>query len=100
MRLKDGPGKCCGRVEIQHEGTWKRVSKKGWTNQNSETVCKLLDCGHKRENLKEFSQGSAEFLNGTLQCPKNNVAHISECIKHNVTLEKKAMAMAITCEGE
>nr|XP_040050187.1 scavenger receptor cysteine-rich type 1 protein M130 isoform X2 [Gasterosteus aculeatus aculeatus] len=98
VRLKDGPGKCCGRVEIQHEGTWKRVSKKGWTNQNSETVCKLLDCGHKRENLKEFSQGSAEFLNGTLQCPKNNVAHISECIKHNVTLEKKAMAMAITCE--
>ncbi|KAL6120115.1 uncharacterized protein ACO6RY_04539 [Pungitius sinensis] len=97
VKLRGGPGRCSGRVEIQHEGKWKRVIKQVWTDENFDAVCKLLACGNKRNILEEFSQGSAEFLNGTLQC-KKNVKHISECIEEapNTRIEKKAMA--ITCE--
>lgn len=96
----DGPGRCAGRVEIQYEGKWQRVTKQGWTDTNSDNVCKQLKCGNKRKSVDKFSQGSGVFLAKAVNC-KPNAEHISECISDNSdnpTGEKRAQA--VTCEGE
>lgn len=102
VRLMDGPGRCAGRVEIQYEGKWQRVTKQGWTDTNSDNVCKQLKCGNKRKSasVDKFSQGSGVFLAKAVNC-KPNAEHISECISDNSdnpTGEKRAQA--VTCEGE
>lgn len=100
VRLMDGPGRCAGRVEIEHEGRSLRVYQQGWTDTNSDVVCGLLDCGERGNPIKldRFSQGSGEFLPEALQC-KKDARHISECLtrSRNNAPEK---AMGITCEGE
>ncbi|XP_035513024.1 scavenger receptor cysteine-rich type 1 protein M130 [Morone saxatilis] len=100
VRLADGPGKCAGRVEIQHEGKWKRVSTQKWTNLNSDIVCKELKCGGARSGDSEtFSQGSADFLNKLVSCSKGFTS-IYECItKFAQAISPSEMAKMITCEG-
>lgn len=105
MRLEDGPGKCAGRVEIQYEGGWKRVNKNGWTDNNSNTVCKQLKCGSNRKTEpkdEKFSQGSADFLPKTVDC-KSSTSRISDCIteeKPTDNLREEKEAVGITCESE
>lgn len=105
LRLVDGPGKCAGRVEIQYEDVWKRVNKHEWTEQNSNTVCKQLNCGGYRKteaNDEMFSQGSGEFLQRKIEC-KNTASHISDCIaggKATDGLREEKVAVGVTCESE
>ncbi|CAJ1055417.1 scavenger receptor cysteine-rich type 1 protein M160 [Xyrichtys novacula] len=100
-RLVDGPGICAGRVEIQHQGKWRRVGKTSWTDANSDTVCRQLGCGNKRKSstsAEKFSQGSGEFLSLTVQCGPNN-DHISECkISAKSRTPGENEAVGITCE--
>ncbi|KAK7912622.1 hypothetical protein WMY93_012833 [Mugilogobius chulae] len=46
LRLVGGASRCAGAVELKHEGEWRRVrSFYRWTLQNTDVVCRLLDCG-------------------------------------------------------
>lgn len=103
VRLEDGPGKCAGRVEIQHEDGWKRVYKKGWTENNSNTVCKELKCGSYRKTAtdEKFSQGSGGFLPKKVHC-KGTESKISSCItEESANIDRKEEeAVGITCESE
>ena len=103
MKLLDGPGKCAGRVEVQHEGKWHRVNQAGWTDTNSDTVCKQLNCGSRRvlTTPEKFSQGSNGVLHKTVDC-KTDAKHISECIPAaNLNDQPRDLvAVGITCEGE
>lgn len=102
VRLMDGPGRCAGRVEIQYGGKWMMATEEGWTDVNSNTVCKHLKCGTKR-NLAiddKFSQGSGDFLPKAVKC-ESNAVHISECISDiSTSTNGKNKAVAVTCEGE
>ncbi|XP_078026342.1 scavenger receptor cysteine-rich type 1 protein M130 isoform X1 [Epinephelus lanceolatus] len=97
VNLTDGPGRCAGRVEIQHKGQWKRVYKNQWTDINSNVVCKEMGCGEKRKH-ENFFQGSSEFLAKTVECNENN-KNISECFtdKSNPGGREDAEAMGIIC---
>lgn len=101
-RLVDGPGKCAGRVEIMHEGQWKKVDKKQWTKTNSDTVCKQLKCGNARKSAssENFSPGLSDFLQKTVTCT-SSASNISMCSigDLNNSIDKKE-ALGITCEGE
>lgn len=101
VRLKDGPGKCAGRVEIQHKGQWKRVTTDGWTDNNANAVCKKLRCGKERQltNPEKFSEGSDVFLNNIFSC-KSKTSNISECITKDLINTKEMKAIGITCESE
>lgn len=100
VNLTDGPGRCAGRVEIQHEGQWRRVYKNQWTDINSNVVCKEMGCGKKKEHEK-FFQGSSEFLTKTVKCNENN-KNISECFtdKSNPLGREDTEAIGIICTGE
>nr|XP_024655047.1 scavenger receptor cysteine-rich type 1 protein M130-like [Maylandia zebra] len=100
VKLADGPGRCAGRLEIKHEGQWKKVLAKEWTEAQSAAVCKQLQCGEKGKTEK-FSQGSGSFL--SITCPRNKkISKISECLTENSNnqfSDREAEAAGITCEG-
>ncbi|KAF1390871.1 hypothetical protein PFLUV_G00062580 [Perca fluviatilis] len=101
VKLLDGPGKCAGRVEVQHEGKWHRVNQAEWKGTNSDTVCKQLNCGSRRvlTTPEKFSQGSNDFLRKTVKC-NPDAKHISECIPETNSNDqtKDLVAVGITCE--
>uniref|UniRef100_A0A3Q1HC17 SRCR domain-containing protein n=1 Tax=Anabas testudineus TaxID=64144 RepID=A0A3Q1HC17_ANATE len=101
VRLKDGPGKCAGRVEIQYEGRWKQVNKEEWKDENSKSVCREVKCGDSSNTKRDekFIQGSGDFLSKKVNC-KTGTSHIADCIGENSatpSMEKKE-AVGITCE--
>ncbi|XP_024655050.2 scavenger receptor cysteine-rich type 1 protein M130 [Maylandia zebra] len=100
VNLADGPGRCAGRLEIKHEGQWKKVPAKEWTEAQSAAVCKQLQCGEKGKTEK-FSQGSGSFL--SITCPRNKkISKISECLTENSNnqfSDRETEAAGITCEG-
>lgn len=99
MRLIDG--KCAGRVEIKYEGSWKWVRDKDWTDTNSNTVCRQLNCGGARAlGQNQLSQEQNNFLIKPVTCQPNAV-HISECIsKDSLIPSTNLNAVTIICEGE
>ncbi|KAM6928556.1 scavenger receptor cysteine-rich type 1 protein M130-like [Lycodopsis pacificus] len=98
VRLIDGPGKCAGRLEIQHEDTWQRVDK-GLSNIDSiGFVCGQLNCGKKgKSDEKQFSQGSGKFLAYAVEC-ENKATGISDCLKDKPRGKEKDKAKAIICD--
>ncbi|XP_074537958.1 scavenger receptor cysteine-rich type 1 protein M130 isoform X2 [Halichoeres trimaculatus] len=103
VRLVDAPGSCAGRVEVKYEGKWQRVDKKSWTDSNSNTVCRQLQCGEKRQNSdseEKFSQGSGDFLPVAIQC-KQSASKIADCMKKDpVSSVGTREAVGITCEKD
>ncbi|KAM9350289.1 scavenger receptor cysteine-rich type 1 protein M130 [Symphorus nematophorus] len=97
VKLVDSPGECAGRVEIQYEGEWRRVNEQGWTDKNSNTVCKQLSCGGKKSSSEKYSQGSAGFLSKVVNC-KSDGSDISKCIENNPSVGREDKAVSITCE--
>lgn len=51
--------KCFGLVHVSVNGVNKPVCAKKWTQQNSETVCKELNCGKVR-SLKTSSHNTSQ----------------------------------------
>nr|XP_020490943.1 scavenger receptor cysteine-rich type 1 protein M130-like isoform X1 [Labrus bergylta] len=98
VRLADSPGRCAGRLEIQHKGKWQRVNQKSWQDTNSDLVCNHLQCGNKRRTSNaedQYSQGSGDFV--TVTCDQS-ASKISECITNEDKTGGQKEAVRITCE--
>ncbi|RVE70199.1 hypothetical protein OJAV_G00062070 [Oryzias javanicus] len=97
FRLADGPGKCAGRLDVQHGGVWNKVAKSGWDEKYSDNICQRLNCGETTaENHPEkFFQGSGYSV--PVKCDRNQ-PDISECVKSEQNTRNEE-AVGITCEN-
>lgn len=102
MELKDGPGKCAGRLEILYEGQWQKVYATRWNEDKSKIVCKELGCGEVENQKKEkFTKGPSKFLDKSFNCPTNSKS-MSKCIFNDGLKNQNTNdeTVSITCTGE
>ncbi|KAM6154327.1 CD5 antigen-like [Erethizon dorsatum] len=81
MRLAGGPGRCAGRVEVQHNGQWSTVCKTGWSLQAAKVLCRQLGCGRAlvvQRQCDETIQGQGSIWMSKMKC-SGQEATIQDC---------------------
>ncbi|XP_031464912.1 scavenger receptor cysteine-rich domain-containing group B protein-like isoform X4 [Phasianus colchicus] len=103
LRLAGGPGRCAGRVELLHAGSWGTVCDDGWGLLDAAVVCRQLGCGAARKALRSahFGPGIGSIWLDDVKCSGTEAA-LWHCPaepwgKHNCDHREDA---AVICTGK
>ncbi|XP_029352823.1 deleted in malignant brain tumors 1 protein-like isoform X2 [Echeneis naucrates] len=79
VRVVNGTNRCNGRVEVYHEGHWKRVCSSDWAKDDAEVVCREIGCGTAALQTVPLHYGQANDLVGVKVACVGNETSISQC---------------------
>ncbi|XP_067270420.1 scavenger receptor cysteine-rich type 1 protein M160 [Pseudorasbora parva] len=105
VRLSNGLGDCSGRVELKWKGSWKPISFKDWSTENSNVVCEHLKCGKSSNvSMKETVENKWEQLKTSwdFKCGSSS-AKLHECWKQgtsNPIHARREPNVEIFCQNE
>ncbi|CAL1586342.1 unnamed protein product [Knipowitschia caucasica] len=98
LRLVNGSGHCSGRVEIFHNGQWKRVCSSDWGEKQASLVCQELHCGPPDPlQTGTFAFGAAPRTGGVKTSCLRNETSLSMCSHQN--LQESCVDATVVCSN-
>ncbi|XP_040920255.1 deleted in malignant brain tumors 1 protein-like [Toxotes jaculatrix] len=79
VRLVNGSNRCNGRVEIYHDGHWKRSCSSDWGKEEADVVCQEISCGAPIVQTTALYFGEAPELPGIKTSCSGNETSVSQC---------------------
>ncbi|KAF0023482.1 hypothetical protein F2P81_024112 [Scophthalmus maximus] len=79
VRVVNGSNRCNGRVEVFHDGHWKRVCRSDWETQEANIVCQEINCGSPVIQPVTPFLGEARNLDAVKPNCIGNETSISQC---------------------
>lgn len=77
--MVNGSNRCNGRVEVFHDGHWKRVCRSDWETQEANIVCQEINCGSPVIQPVTPFLGEARNLDAVKPNCIGNETSISQC---------------------
>ncbi|XP_064180848.1 deleted in malignant brain tumors 1 protein-like isoform X6 [Anguilla rostrata] len=80
LRLVGGAGRCSGRLEVLHEGSWRKVCGDSWDAMDVQVVCRQLGCGSagKAHSNATFGTGKDDPWLTEVNC-RGTEMHLWDC---------------------
>uniref|UniRef100_A0A8C9YCB9 Soluble scavenger receptor cysteine-rich domain-containing protein SSC5D n=1 Tax=Sander lucioperca TaxID=283035 RepID=A0A8C9YCB9_SANLU len=78
VRVVNGSNRCSGRVEVHHDGNWKRVCN-NWTKADADVVCREINCGTPVDQAEVLYFGETHDLGGVKPKCFGNESSLSQC---------------------
>ncbi|KAF1388465.1 hypothetical protein PFLUV_G00090490 [Perca fluviatilis] len=78
VRVVNGSNLCSGRVEVHHDGNWKRVCN-DWTKADADVVCREINCGPPVDQAEVLYFGETHDLGGVKPKCFGNESSLSQC---------------------
>lgn len=79
VRVVNGSNRCNGRVEVYHDGNWKRACSSDWRREEAEVLCKEVNCGSPVSQTEVPYFGDAHDLVGLKATCFGNETSLSKC---------------------
>ncbi|XP_042359266.1 deleted in malignant brain tumors 1 protein-like [Plectropomus leopardus] len=79
VRVVNGSNRCNGRVEVFHDGSWKRACSSDWAKADANVVCQEINCGTPVIQSEVLNFGEAPGLGGIKTNCAGNESSVSRC---------------------
>lgn len=98
VKVVNGSNQCNGKVEMYHDGAWKRVCNTEWTKKEENLVCAEMNCGVAMTEREDVHFGETLTMGGLKATCTGNETSIGQCITEEMT--ENCMGARVVCSSK